>query len=354
MLLLNNEEVKELLTVNMALEALEDVHREQAFGRAVNSLRRDVRMPTELSGYERVEYDFKTMLGIVPKLGIAALRISSKILATSVLNNIERRINVPAAGGDSFVGLVLAFSTRNTEPLAIFPDGYLQGMRVGCTFALAAKYLAREDAKTIGLFGSGHQARFQLLAHCQVLPIDTVKVYSPDPLHRRQFAERMSLELGCPVITLDEPSHVMAGVDIVLSATNSSVPVIDPEGIEPGMHLAAVASEELDERVARRVDLIGLASTERYEIYTGGTGQYGSMRRKEGDVFDPAKTVLLEDLIAGKVEGRTRRDQTTLFRSGSGMGIQFVAMAAKIVEAAMERKVGTELPTEWFTQLLHS
>src|SRR6202012_678756 len=104
-------------------------------------------------------------------------------------NNVVRE-KVPSANG-RYVGLVLLFSTENGAPLAIMPDGVMQRMRVGAANGLGVKYLARKDAKTVGILGSGWQAGAQLMAVCAVRDIETIRCFSPDREHRETFAREM-------------------------------------------------------------------------------------------------------------------------------------------------------------------
>ena len=119
-------------------------------------------------GREDALYSLKSMDGVIPKLGVGAVRINSDIVTWPKRGNNMRREKVPAAPSDRYVGLVLLFSTENGEPLAIFPDGVMQRMRVGAANGLGIKYLARKNAKTVGILGSGWQAGAQLMAACAV------------------------------------------------------------------------------------------------------------------------------------------------------------------------------------------
>lgn len=163
MLILTNEEVAEALTMESCMEVLEEAYREQAEGRAINQLRYDTEVPTERNGIP-CHYQFKTMVGVLPKFGISALRLSSTFEYWETRDDLRRVGKLPISSGNRLVGLVELFSVESGQPLAIYPDGYVQGMRVGATYGLASKYLSREKATVLGLFGSGFQARFALMA----------------------------------------------------------------------------------------------------------------------------------------------------------------------------------------------
>src|SRR6202011_4833165 len=115
------------------------------------------------------------MNGVIPDQGIAAVRVNSDILTWPASKHGVKRVKVPSAPNGRYVGLVLLFSTRTGEPLAIYPDGIVQRMRTGATSGLAAKYMAREDARIVALLGTGWQAGSQAMAICAARPIEQIK-----------------------------------------------------------------------------------------------------------------------------------------------------------------------------------
>ena len=135
-------------------------------------------------------YSLKSMDGVVPKLGVGAVRINSDIVTWPKRGNNMRREKVPAAPNNRYVGLVLLFSVETGEPLAILPDGVMQRMRVGAANGLGIKYLARKNAKTVGILGSGWQAGAQLMAACAVRDIETIRCFSPNAAKSRHLRRR--------------------------------------------------------------------------------------------------------------------------------------------------------------------
>jgi ornithine cyclodeaminase/alanine dehydrogenase-like protein (mu-crystallin family) len=175
-LILNNDEVASLFDMDSALGLLEEGYRELGEGRAVIRPRAHSYLGTSMPD---TSYMFKSFEGGIERMGVMALRISSEHHLP--VGGFARKVAAPAdsPAGGRFLGLVLLFSTETTELLAIMPDGYLQSQRVGATWAIAAKYLAREDVDTIAIYGSGQQAPAFLEAHCRVRPgVKRTKVYS--------------------------------------------------------------------------------------------------------------------------------------------------------------------------------
>ena len=161
MLLINNQEVERLFTMKDCLEALEDAYDDLLIGDAVYRPRLDLWMPCERpDGYWR----WGTMEGASRKIGVFAIRMKSDVVYWPKGETEEKYCMQPG----TWCGLIMVFSVRNGEPLAIINDGLLQHMRVGGCAGLGAKYLSRADACDVGIFGSGGMARSYLEAFYEV------------------------------------------------------------------------------------------------------------------------------------------------------------------------------------------
>ena len=354
-LIFNNDEIAAALSMRDCIEALEDAFREQAQGRAINQIRYDVNVPLEQRPERNARYEFKTMVGILPKVGVAALRMSSTLNHRPIIDGVERSERLFLAGRDRTVGLVQLYSVHTGEPLAIMPDGIIQAMRVGGTYGLAIKYLARSDSSGLGLLGSGWQARFQVAAAACMCNLALVKVYSPNGEHRERFARALSELHHLNVCAVSSAAEAACDVDILISATNSRSPTVTEDMVQPGMHIAAIKSQEWSDATLAKGDLIVAVSANEYLTYYAGEGQYGrQIPASESNFMNSSELPLLEDIIAGKVAGRTRSDQITMLRNGSGIGIQFAAVAAKAYEQAKTLGYGREIPTDWFTQAVNT
>lgn len=350
-LVLSNEDVASVLTMENCMEVLEEAYREEAEGRAVNQLRYDTNMPLPERPERTARYEFKTMVGIVPKLGVAALRMSSTLNHRPIRYGVERAERLYLAPGGGTVGLIQLYSTETGEPLAFMPDGVIQGMRVGASFGLAVKYLARKDASVVGLLGSGWQARFQVAAAQVARPLSLVKVYSPNQEHRERFAHEVGEQYRVHIRPVESIQEAARDVDILIAATNARAPIVTADLIRKGMHVAAVQNEISDEALAK-ADILVSHTEKNYQIYNGGRGQYGELETHGSGKLQYGKMPLLDDVIVGRV-GRRRDEEITMFR-GHGLGLQFAAVGAKAYELAKKRGLGHEIPTEWFTQTLHT
>ena len=147
MLILSNEDIEKILPVGACLDVLEEAYRDLGNGMAATVPRYDVFSPTKPNEF----YEYKTMSGVLPGRGIAALRLNSSVVKWYEKAGGVRKDKLPVAGGDRYVGLIMLFSTETGEPLAIFPDGYVQKLRVAGASAIAARYLARKNSTHHGV-----------------------------------------------------------------------------------------------------------------------------------------------------------------------------------------------------------
>jgi ornithine cyclodeaminase/alanine dehydrogenase-like protein (mu-crystallin family) len=355
-LLLSNDDVAKLLSVPECMAALEDAYRELAAGRGVNRTRSDCITPIE--GMPEARYGLKSMDGVLPKAGVGAIRINSDVITWPKRGNAQRREKVPAANG-RWVGLVLVFSSVNGEPLGIMPDGVMQRIRVGSTNGLGVKYMAREDARTLGIIGSGWQAGTQLMAAKTARPnLERVRCYSTTAENRERFSQEMSAELGIDVVPVSSPEEAVKGADIVMCATSSIDPVFFAPWIEKGVHLSSIKQPEIEIAALEKVDRFAIHSDEEKPLLFS-TKEVAAPQHLEdkgwsvGSKIDFAKLPLITDLVTGKYQGRTRPEDVTCFLNNIGMGYQFAAAGAIVVRKAKELSVGQEFPTEWFTEDVH-
>lgn len=355
-LILSNDDVERLLAMPDCIDALETAYLDLAEGRGVSRQRSDCVTPTSYS--ENAVYGLKSMDGVVPSLGVGAIRINSDIITNPIVGNTRRRVKVPAAPNDRYVGLVLLFSTHNGEPLAIFPDGVLQHIRVGATNGLGVKYMARENARSIGILGSGWQAETQLASACAVRKIETIRCFSPNRENREAFSARMSETLGVEVRPVAQPEDAVAGADIVMCSSNSLDPIFLEKWIEPGMHLSSIKKPEIEPAAIRAAQRVVVHTHDTAPILVVSKDAKFQEASKEAG-WNAAKKLdfktfpTLPELIAGRVTGRGSDEETTCFLNNLGLGYQFAAAGSVIYKRAREQGAGHELPTDWFTETVH-
>jgi alanine dehydrogenase len=345
-LVLTNEDMERIedLPMSAVVDAMETAFRELGEAVAVNPPRRRLIVPPRDS--DRT-YWFNNIMGAVPAFNAMALRIDSSYFRLVQENDRIRKVRDGA-----FVGLVLLFDLETAELVGVFHDHYLSTRRVAATSAVGVKYLAREDARVLGLFGSGHQATTQVLAMCAVRPLELVKVYSPNAEHRRAFAARMTRESGREVRAVDDPREVVEGSDIVVTATNSRSPVFDGRWLEAGVHVAPIvgtdqsaSGSEIDETTVRRADVVVTNLKEQIQV----DRQPKLLRAIEEGALAWEQIHELAEVVVGKAPGRTQAGQISLHDNNTGMGIQFAALGVLILERARAQRLGQNLPADLFT-----
>jgi ornithine cyclodeaminase/alanine dehydrogenase-like protein (mu-crystallin family) len=355
-LILSNDDVAKLLSMPECIDALEQSYIELIEGRGVTRRRSDCITPTPLRS--DAVYGLKSMDGVCPKFGVGAIRINSDIVTFPKKGNNIVREKVPAAPGDRWCGLVLIFSVENGEPLAIMPDGVMQRMRVGGTNGLGVKYLARKDAQTVGILGSGWQAGSQLMAACAVRDVRLIRCFSPNREHRQAFAKEMTEALGVEVRPVDQPEEAIAGADIAMCATSSLDNIFFERWIEPGMHLSSIKRPEIEMNALRRADRIVIHSNDEKPMHVMTHDLEGNEKAKDrgwnsvGEL-DFANLPTLPELIIGRAKGRQSDTEVTCFMNNIGLGYQFAAAGAVVIRKAKDSGLGHQLPTDWFTEDVH-
>jgi alanine dehydrogenase len=230
MLLIHNDVVAKLLAMRECIDAQEHAFRQIPTGGAIYRPRIDMYVPCER---EDGCYRWGTMEGAND--GILAVRMKSDVITWPAGKDGLWRESKYCVNPGTFLGLILLLSTRNGEPLAFINDGVLQHMRVGGGSGIGAKHLARKDASSVGILGSGGMARTCLEALQVVRPIKWAKVFSPTPANRNRFAAEMSAKLDIAVEPVATAREAVRGVDILSTCTDSMSPTFAAEWLEPGM-----------------------------------------------------------------------------------------------------------------------
>ena len=313
---ISEDEVKRLLDMPAAIEAVEEVFRLQGEGLVHNVPRwRAVGKSTVLH----------LMAAAVPPLD----RIGFKAYTTG------------PSGGRFVINL---YRESSGELDAVIDAGRLGQLRTGAASGVSAKYMAREDAKIAAIIGSGYQARTQLEAIAHVRQLSKAYVFSRSPENRAAFAAEMSQSLDLEVEPVDAPETACAQADIIVAATSSATPVVKGDWIAPGAHVAAmganrIQARELDDAAVGGFDLIAVDDIEQSRIESGDLAD-----AVDGGVIAWDEVVHLGDIVAGRLTGRTYRSQMTLFKS-LGIALWDIAVAHRLYEIAVQDGAGTELPS---------
>jgi ornithine cyclodeaminase/alanine dehydrogenase-like protein (mu-crystallin family) len=226
--------------------------------------------------------------------------------------------------------------------------------------------MARDDAAVLGMLGSGWQAGAHVPAMCAVRKIKRVQIFSPTKENRERFAREMAELTGIDCVALESAEAAAVGSDILVAATNAASPVVKPEWLQPGMHLTCVKDSELGEATIRRCDRVVI------HVRRHAPDNYIAGIEEKVTAHDPVDVLAgkasptehaqppfwtanpeMKDLIAGKVPGRVSPQEITCFINNIGIGLQFAALGAAVLQQARAKNVGREIPTEWFVQSVH-
>ncbi|MEW6671901.1 MAG: ornithine cyclodeaminase family protein [Thermodesulfobacteriota bacterium] len=359
-LFLNNDDVRRVLTMELTIRALEESYTRMIQGEGVCRPRIDVQIPTSDPAKT---YRWGTMEGGSAS-GYFAIRMKSDIAFEKRYSGsitLEKYCMVPG----TFCGLIFLFRVDTGEPLAILNDGYLQHLRVGADSALGVRYMAREDAETVGMFGSGGMARSHMESFCLVRNIKRLKVYSPTRKNREAYVREMEATYGIEAVALDNPEDVYKDADILCSCTDASVPVIRGCHVRKGTHITSIGGRP-DADTFKKIDRFlrfGNATppfgcdqpvVDEFLRYVtpkmgGGIKREHSHARGVVGAIAGERVVYLKDILAGR-KGRQTPDDITYSERGNLQGAQFYAVAGKVYELARQQGLGREIPTEWFLQ----
>jgi len=378
MLILNNHDLATCLDMAACIESLYEGIKLYVRHDAVRRPRMDHFIPTSRPDEFAC---FSSMEGGI-RNGYYAVRLKPDIVSWPILDGVRRRLTYCYEPG-LYGGLVLLFRVENAELVSIMNDGCLQHMRVGATAALGARYLARTDAETVGILGSGGMARSFALGFAAVRKLRCIKVYSPNSEHLQAYCREISKLLDIEVIGNRSPEDVIKGSDIVASCTNSFEPVIKGCWLEPGMYVANAASRELDPEVFQRITVVGRLipeldtsaasgfSDRDLEIRDGVmayiAGQPEERQRipngRQNSVAMPnARHVPCVKWETESPLGRESGDDITLllelsagnapagWSSGDIKGLQFASIAGAAYELALSRGLGQSLDIHQFLQ----
>ncbi len=308
-LFLTEADVTELLTMEMALAAVEEALRLQGEGKGLTR----------------------------PRQRVQTGRMMLQAMPAGTPDHAGLKFYASGAGGTRF--WVPLFDAQSGELLCLMQADRLGQMRTGAASGVATKYLARPDATVLGVFGTGWQAQSQVEAVCAVRRITAVRVFGRNQEKAEAFCRTMAERTGASYSIAEEPNVITRGADIVTTITTARSPLFDGHLLRPGTHLNAagsnrISSREVDAATISRAALVVVDSVEQAKIESGDL----VAAEKDGS-FRWERAVELGDIIAGRRTGRSDPAQITLFES-HGIALWDVLTAARVYALAVERGMG--------------
>ncbi len=309
-------EVRAVLTMPLAVEAVEEISRKQATGEVVVHPRRRFELPSGGFFHYMAAADFS--------LGFVAMKQYTYVRG-------KLRFLVPL------------YEMATGDLLALIEADYMGQLRTGAASGVATKYLARKDARVAAIIGTGGQARTQLEAVAAVRKLDSARAFGRDAAKREKFCEEMSERLGIPVQPCASAAEAVRGADIVCTATTTSQPVVSGTDLAHGAHINAIGANhahkrELDDEAVASADIIVVDSVEQSRQEAGDL-----IIAFHGDEICWTGVKKLSEIVAGKASGRTSDTEVTLFKS-NGIASWDLAVAMKVYAMAREKGLGRELP----------
>jgi alanine dehydrogenase len=313
-LFLREDDVARVLQMDDVIATVEDAFRYHGLRKAVNRPRQRSTSGTSV---------LHVMSAAIPALGVMGLKAYSS-----------------TGGKTRFVGML--YSIETGELLAMLEADRLGQMRTGAASAVATKYLARPEAGSIGIIGTGWQARSQVIAISRVRPVALVKCHSRDPRRREAFATEMVQELGAEVVACDTAEEAVRDADIVVTATNAREPVLSGAWLRPGMHVNAIGSNwadrrELDADAVARSDRVVVDDLDQAKIECGDL-----VAAIDGGRLSWDGVAELGAIVAGDAPARTAPSAITLFES-QGIALEDVAAMQLAYNRARAHGVGEPL-----------
>ena len=315
-LLLREADVRALLTMPMALEAVEESLRQQGNGELALHPRRRLKLPDNALLHYMAAGD--------PVHGFMAMK-----LYTSVRGVV--RFVVPL------------FRSATGEMAALIEADALGQIRTGAATGIATKYLANANARAAGIIGTGYQARTQLEAVAAVRKLERVRAFGRDTERRAQFCREMSARIGVEAEPVDSGEKAVRGADIVITATSAMKIVLEGPWLSPGVHVNAIGANwaqkrELDNAAVARANEIVVDSIEQAKMEAGDLILAFANDAARWDAVRE-----LGGIVAAKIPGRTAENQITLFKS-NGIAAWDLSVAVRVYELAVARGMGQSIP----------
>ncbi len=313
---ISEAEVRSVLTMAMAMEAVEEISRKEADGVVVVHPRRRFELPKGGFFHYMAAADFQT--------GYVAMKQYTYMRG-------KMRFLVPL------------YEIASGDLLAWIEADYMGQLRTGAASGVATKHLARPDARVAAIIGTGGQARTQLEAVAAARKLESVRAYGRDPERRERFSKEMTQRLGVKVTPMLSATEAVRGADIVTTATTASQPVVHGADLAPGMHINAIGANhahkrETDDAAVDKAGVVVVDSIEQSRLEAGDL-----ILSFKGDESRWSEVKKLSELVAGKTSGRTNASEITFFKS-NGIASWDLAVAVKVYAMVRERKLGRNLP----------
>ncbi|MFC5450854.1 ornithine cyclodeaminase family protein [Paenibacillus aestuarii] len=322
MLVITHNEVQELLSMEACIAIMEAVLADLTTGQAMQSLRSVV--PVEGGN----------LMGLMPAYLKREETVGAKVITVFPDNHVKQQ--------PSHQGFVALFNSTNGKLDAILDGKTITSIRTAAVSAVATKLLARPDAQTLAVIGTGEQARSHIEAMLLVRPIRLIRVWGPNPAHAEKLKAETESRYNVAVRVAASAEEAVRDADMICTVTASTTPVVHGEWIQAGAHINAVGAcrakdRELDSELVRRAELF----VDRRESAVNEAGDY-LIPLQEGVISEQHLLGEVGELLTGQLQGRRSAEAITLFKA-LGLASEDLAAASYIFKEAMRLSKGTHI-----------
>jgi len=322
-LLLTEKEVKQLLSMQEVMEAVELAFAEKGLKRVV--------MPPKLYlFFKRYNGDLRTMPSYLEGLEVSAVKV------VNVHPDNRTKYDLPTV-----MATIILIDPKNGTSIAVMDGTWITDIRTGASGGVAAKYLARKDSKVVGLVGAGAQSRTQLMALSTLYGrLEEVRVWSRTKETREKFIEEMKpfcTNVG-QMVPVEMVENAVRGADIVVTTTPSRVPIVSNDWISQGMHINCIGADapgkqELDPAILKRAKII--VDDWEQAFHSGEI----NVPLTEGIIKQEGVWGEMGEIVAGLKKGRESADEVTVF-TATGLAIEDAVTANIAFRKALAQRVG--------------
>jgi alanine dehydrogenase len=322
-LLLMEKDVKHLLTMDEVMEAVESAFKAKGLGHA--------QMPAKVYiFYNKYKGDLRAMPSYLEELDISAVKI------VNVHPENRTKYGLPTV-----MAIIILVNPKNGAPMAIMGGTWATDMRTGAAGGVAAKYLAKKDAKVVGLVGAGAQARTQLMGLISLYKnLEEVRVWSRTEKTREAYVAQMKSGYGnvAKMISVKSAKDAIEGADLVVTTTPSREPIVSNDWVEPGMHFNCIGADapgkqELDPAILGRAKIV----VDDWE-QASHSGEINVPLTK-GIITKQNVWGAICEIVASLKPGRTSPDEITIFTS-TGLAVQDAVTADLAYKKALAKGIG--------------
>jgi len=323
MLVLSEQNVRELLDIEELIDSLEQAHIQYSTGKAVMPVRLVVPLP-------QIHGRITSMPGYL---------IQDKALGMKVVTYFQ---NNPQQELPAILATIMLFSAETGRLIAVMDGSYITAIRTACASAMATKALAKKETPVLGILGAGVQARAHILALCRVKHLRRIKIYSPMGISASNLKQELESEVGVNIDVIGSAEDTVRDCDLVVTVTTAKEPVLREEWLKPGVHINGVGSHRPD---LREIDGATLARSKLVvDSRDAIMAECGDilLAIKEKWITEHHIHAEIGEVLARTKPGRTDATEITLYKS-VGIAIQDVATAHLVYHKALKRNVGAHV-----------